>query len=57
MPLYQGCLRLNKSKHDRNSEIIKKINQPNYSRRATLLAAALTCFAVAGIVLGWMVWG
>ena len=51
MPLYQGKSKLNK-------RIIKKINRPkDYDKQVNLLAAALACFAVAGLLAAYLYGG
>ena len=48
MPLYQGKAELNK-------RIIQKINRrKEYDNRVNLLAAALACFAVAGLFVAYI---
>ena len=72
MLLYQGKIKLNKADYDQNNEIIAYINaeagmgnnsvyQTNkdvvIKRNTNLLAGALTCFAVAGLVAAYAFWG
>jgi hypothetical protein len=68
MLLYQGKIKLNKADYDQNNEIIAginaetgKVNDSVYQtkgdivikRNINLLAGALTCFAVAGLVAAY----
>ena len=49
--VYAGDIKLNK-------RIIRKVNKRvDYRKRTDLLAAAMTCFAVAGIVVSYWIWG
>ena len=72
MPLYQGKIKLNKSDYDQNNEIIAdinaeagRINDSVYQtkedivikRNINLLAGALTCFALAGLVAAYALGG
>jgi len=72
MLLYQGKIKLNKADYDQNNEIIAdinaeagRINDSVYQtkedivikRNINLLAGALTCFAVAGLLAAYLYGG
>lgn len=56
MPLYQGPAKLDRIIRD-NKKIMREVNSgKDYSKRTDLLAAALTCFAFCGIIIGFFIW-
>jgi hypothetical protein len=63
MTLYQGKIGLKKSDYGKNENtmnkiIIQKINRrKEYDNRVNLLAAALTCFAMAGLLAAYLYGG
>ena len=56
MPLYQGPAKLDRIIRE-NKKIIRDVNSgKDYSKRTDLLAAALTCFTVCAVIIGYIIW-